>query len=105
MSIQTKRICLWSSPRNISTAMMYSFAQRPDTIVFDEPLYAHYLRVTGIEHPGKEEILASQENDGEKVVRKIILGEYEKQVVFFKQINLSKNVCCEKKTSKHKTCF
>ena len=49
----TKRICLWSSPRNISTAMMYSFAQRPDTIVFDEPLYAHYLRVTGIDHPGK----------------------------------------------------
>src|SRR6476620_4421852 len=73
--MQTKRICLWSSPRNISTAMMYSFAQRPDTIVFDEPLYAHYLRVTGIDHPGKEEVIASQEQDGEKVVEQIILGE------------------------------
>ena len=52
--------------------MMYSFAQRPDAIVFDEPLYAHYLRVTGIDHPGKEEVLASQENDGEKVVQQII---------------------------------
>jgi len=65
---------------------MYSFAQRPDAIVFDEPLYAHYLRVTGIDHPGKEEVLASQENDGEKVVREIILGEYDKPVAFFKQM-------------------
>jgi hypothetical protein len=81
-----KRICLWSSPRNISTAMMYSFAQRPDTIVFDEPLYAHYLRVTGIDHPGREEILQSQEQDGNEVVKKIILGEFEKPIVFFKQM-------------------
>src|SRR3954470_1659284 len=66
--------------------MMYSFAQRPDTIAFDEPLYAHYLRVTGIDHPGKEEILASQESNGEKVVQQIILGEHNKPVVFFKQI-------------------
>jgi hypothetical protein len=65
---------------------MYSFAQRPDTIAFDEPLYAHYLRVTGIDHPGKEEVLASQENDGEKVVKEIILGEYTKPVAFFKQM-------------------
>jgi hypothetical protein len=65
--MNTTRICLWSSPRNISTAMMYSFSQRPDTIVFDEPLYAHYLRATGVVHPGQEDILASQENDGSKV--------------------------------------
>ncbi len=80
------RICLWSSPRNISTAMMYSFAQRPDCIVFDEPLYAHYLRVTNSDHPGKEEILQSQEQDGNKVVQQIILAGYEKPVVFFKQM-------------------
>lgn len=82
----TKRICLWSSPRNISTAMMYSFAQRPDTIVFDEPLYAHYLSITKIEHPGKEEILQSQEQDGNKVIKEIILGKYAKPIVFFKQM-------------------
>ncbi|HRH60285.1 MAG TPA: hypothetical protein PL045_06925 [Chitinophagaceae bacterium] len=81
-----KRINLWSSPRNISTAMMYSFAQRPDTIVFDEPLYAHYLSVTGIDHPGKEEILQSQENDGDKVVQHLMLKDYEKPVAFFKQM-------------------
>jgi len=36
------RINLWSSPRNVSTALMYSFAQRLDTTVVDEPLYAYY---------------------------------------------------------------
>lgn len=84
--MHTTRICLWSSPRNISTAMMYSFAQRPDTIVFDEPLYAHYLRVTGVIHPGQEEILASQENDGNKVVHELMLGSFDKPVAFFKQM-------------------
>ncbi len=84
--MNTKRICLWSSPRNLSTAIMYSFAQRPDTIAFDEPLYAHYLRVTGIDHPGKEETLLSQENDGNKVIKKLILGDHQKPVAFFKQM-------------------
>ncbi len=51
------RICCWSGPRNISTALMYSFAQRTDTTVVDEPLYAHYLRVTGRDHPGREDVL------------------------------------------------
>jgi hypothetical protein len=49
-----------SGPRNISTAMMRSFGSRADTVVVDEPLYAHYLAVTGIDHPGREEILLSQ---------------------------------------------
>lgn len=77
-----KKICLWSSPRNISTALMYSFKKRPDTLVFDEPLYAHYLRVSGLKHPGREEILISQENDGDKVVRDIILGDSQKHCFF-----------------------
>ena len=70
----TLRIQLWSGPRNVSTALMYSFAQRPDTRVVDEPLYAHYLRVSGAEHPGKAEVLRSQEQDGEKVVRDVARG-------------------------------
>ncbi len=82
----TKRICLWSSPRNISTALMYSFAQRPDAVVFDEPLYAHYLRITNADHPGKDEIIKSQESDGEKVIEQIVDSSYEKPVVFFKQM-------------------
>ena len=57
----TKRINAWSSPRNISTAFMYSFAQRKDTTVVDEPLYAHYLVNTETEaqHPGTEGTLHS----------------------------------------------
>ena len=51
---------MWSGPRNISTAMMRSFGARADTVVVDEPLYAHYLAATGLDHPGREEILASQ---------------------------------------------
>src|SRR4051794_31190071 len=81
-----KSINLWSSPRNISTAMMYSFAQRDDTVVLDEPLYAHYLTMTNSDHPGKEEILQSQQTDGEKVISDVILGDYNKPVVFFKQM-------------------
>jgi hypothetical protein len=65
---------------------MYSFAQRSDTRVVDEPLYAHYLRVSGAEHPGREEVLAAQENDGAVVVRDVILGESDRPVVFFKQM-------------------
>lgn len=65
---------------------MYSFAQRPDTIVFDEPLYAHYLINSGIDHPGKEAILLSQLQDGNAVVNEIILKNYEKPVSFFKQM-------------------
>ena len=84
----TNRINLWSSPRNISTALMYSFAQRPDTAVEDEPLYAHYLihQRTPADHPGRAEILASQENDGAKVIRRMLTHDYGKAAVVFKQM-------------------
>jgi hypothetical protein len=67
----TARIAMWSGPRNISTAMMRSFGSRPDTFVSDEPLYAHYLKVTGVEHPGRVEVLARHETDWRKVVSHI----------------------------------
>lgn len=53
------RLAMWSGPRNISTAMMRAWGNRPDTIVVDEPLYAHYLLVTGRQHPGRDETLAA----------------------------------------------
>jgi hypothetical protein len=82
-----KRICLWSGPRNISTALMYSFAQRPDTLVFDEPLYGHYLKNTNAKeyHPGADEVLASMETDGEKVIQ-MMMGNHSNEVVFFKNM-------------------
>ncbi len=84
--MSTRRICLWSGPRNVSTALMYAFAQRPDTKVVDEPLYAHYLAVSGARHPGREIVLASQENDGEKVVRDVVLGAVRAPIVVFKMM-------------------
>ena len=51
-----KIINLISGPRNLSTALMYSFSRRPDTKVVDEPFYAHYLSTTGIDHPGREAV-------------------------------------------------
>ena len=78
---------VWSSPRNISTALMYSFAQRSDTRVVDEPLYAHYLLHTDSKavHPGREEIIADQENDGRKVLQRI-LTDRSAPLLYYKQM-------------------
>lgn len=58
---------MWSGPRNISTALLRSWGNRPDTYVTDEPLYAHYLHRTGFQHPGAAEVIASQDTDWRKV--------------------------------------
>jgi|SRR5688572_30581724 len=62
---------MWSGPRNLSTALMRSFSSRDDTTVLDEPFYAHYLRETGIGHPGREQVMAAYENDWRKVTEYI----------------------------------
>ena len=82
-----QRICLWSGPRNISTALMYSFAQRSDTKVYDEPLYAHYLKNSNAKeyHPGAKEIIAGMENNGNKVIE-MMMDKHEKPIVFFKNM-------------------
>jgi len=61
------KLSVWSGPRNVSTALMYSFRQRPDTVVVDEPLYGHYLRTTGAAHPGAREVLEAMEGDGWRI--------------------------------------
>jgi hypothetical protein len=62
------RIAMWSGPRNISTAMMRSWGNRPDTVVCDEPFYAYYLEATGRPHPAAAEVIANGETDWRKVV-------------------------------------
>jgi hypothetical protein len=47
---------------------MYSFAQRSDVRVVDEPLYGHYLHVSGADHPGREEVIAHMNIDGDAVM-------------------------------------
>jgi hypothetical protein len=70
-----RRIAMWSGPRNISTALMRSWENRPDTAVVDEPLYAHYLQRTGTPHPGADEIIRSQETDWRRVVDHLTNGD------------------------------
>ncbi len=66
------RIAMWSGPRNLSTAMMYSFGARSDCHVVDEPFYATYLAKTGLHHPMRAEILASQLQDGAEVAQALL---------------------------------
>ncbi len=68
----TVRIAMWSGPRNISTAMMRSFENRGDCAVADEPFYAAYLAETGLDHPMREEVLASQAQDWRAVARGLV---------------------------------
>jgi hypothetical protein len=64
------RIAMWSGPRNISTALMRSFENRADTVVWDEPLYAWFLLRTGIDHPMRERVIAAHETDLDAVTRR-----------------------------------
>jgi hypothetical protein len=68
------RIAMWSGPRTLSTALMRSFENRPDTVVVDEPLYGYYLAETGIDHPGRDEILASMPTGWPEVVEELTSG-------------------------------
>jgi hypothetical protein len=81
------RLAMWSGPRNISTAFMRSWGNREDTVVVDEPFYAHYLEATGIEHPGREDVLAHHERDWRRVVESLLAQQppgvrvlYQKQM-------------------------
>jgi hypothetical protein len=65
------RLAVWSGPRNISTALMRSWENRPDTHVVDEPLYAYYLHETGLDHPGREKVIAAGETSLREVVEQL----------------------------------
>ncbi len=62
------RVAAWSGPRNISTAMMRAWENRGDCAVSDEPLYAHYLAQTQLDHPGRDEVIAAGDTDWRRVV-------------------------------------
>lgn len=67
-----QRIAMWSGPRNLSTAMMYAFAARSDCAVVDEPFYGAYLQASGMDHPMREEVIASQSADASVVARGLL---------------------------------
>ena len=68
------RIAAWSGPRNISTALMRAWENRGDCAVSDEPLYAHYLQQTGLDHPGRDEVIAAGDTDWRRVVAALSAG-------------------------------
>ncbi|RZS07523.1 hypothetical protein BHM03_00038372 [Ensete ventricosum] len=97
----------WSAPRSLSTSLMYSFAQvssalllpsvqsfffslhppsRDDMEVVDEPLYANFLTVTGLERPYRDELLSKMDSDGNKVVKEVIFGPGEKKYRYCKHM-------------------
>jgi len=76
---------MWSGPRNISTAMMRSFGNRPDTFVCDEPLYAHYLVHTRLPHPGADEVIRHHESDWRRVVDWLTGPITEGKTVFYQK--------------------
>jgi hypothetical protein len=79
------RIAMWSGPRNISTAMMRAFENRPDTAVIDEPFYATYLKLSGIDHPLRETVLAAHESDWRKVVRGLTGPIPDARAIFYQK--------------------
>ncbi len=68
------RIAAWSGPRNISTAMMRSWENRGDCAVSDEPLYAHYLHATRLDHPARDEVIAAGDTDWRRVAAALSSG-------------------------------
>ncbi|MEP4809754.1 MAG: sulfotransferase family protein, partial [Luteolibacter sp.] len=79
----TTIVNLLSGPRNVSTALMYAFAQRGDTAVVDEPLYGHYLALTAAPQPGLADLLEVLETDGAKTIRETILSPPPGREVYF----------------------
>ena len=85
MTPDLHKIAMWSGPRNLSTAMMYAFAARGDCAVVDEPFYAAYLNATGIDHPLKADVIASQSPDPAVVAAQCIGPIPRSQSLFYQK--------------------
>lgn len=81
-------IHLYSGPRSLSTAMMYSFGERDDTVVYDEPLYASWLSYNqDIFRPYRKELLNSSECDSAKVMLSLLTNHtLNEPIIFAKHI-------------------
>ena len=79
------RIAMWSGPRNISTAMMYSFDNRNDTIAIDEPFYAHYLQKTAVDHPDSKLVIQAGETDWQIVANRISAGPTGEAKIYYQK--------------------
>jgi len=78
-------IAMWSGPRNISTAMMYSFGNRPDCFAWDEPFYAFSLKVHGNDHPMRDAIIAGNESDWARLVASCLGPPPDGKQIFYQK--------------------
>ena len=90
---------MWSGPRTLSTALMRSFENRADTVVVDEPLYGYYLAATGIDHPGRNEIIESMSTSWADVVRQLTSGELPPGKTVYYQKHMTHHLLPEIDTS------
>ncbi|HVC36763.1 MAG TPA: HAD family hydrolase, partial [Gammaproteobacteria bacterium] len=88
------RIAMWSGPRNISTAMMRAWENRVDTAVIDEPFYAYYLLKTGTQHPGREEVMASQPTEW-RTVADMLKGQIPGGKAIWYQTHMTQHILPE----------
>ena len=86
---------MWSGPRTLSTALMRSFGNRADTVVVDEPLYGYYLARTGLDHPGRDEIIGSMSTSWADVVRQLACGELPPGKTVFYQKHMTHHLLPE----------
>ena len=84
-SIPPVRIAMWSGPRNISTAMMRAFGNRLDCAVSDEPFYAAYLAASGLAHPMREAVIASQPTDWRAVAAALTGSVPESKAIWYQK--------------------
>ncbi len=82
----TLRLAMWSGPRNISTAMMRAWENRPDCVVVDEPFYACYLKASGLRHPMTDEIFAAQSADWAQVAEQLCSEHGDAGIYYQKQM-------------------
>ncbi len=80
------RLAMWSGPRNLSTAMMRSWENRPDTEVLDEPLYAAYLASTGLDHPARDAIIAAGPSDFDTAIAACLATPRDHEISYQKHM-------------------
>ncbi len=83
----TQIIQMISGPRNISTAMMYSFDSRDDCIGIDEPFYGYYLsKYPSIDHPSRQEVLDTLPHSVDRTLESIGMQMSKSPYLFIKNM-------------------
>lgn len=85
-NLKSNRVALWAGPRDVATLLMYSFANRKDTIVLDEPLHGYYLGFSGQDRFYRQDVLSNMELDPAKIIDTLVRCDMSKPNLFIKNI-------------------